>query len=440
MRVDIVHPGAGELEYEIRGIVSYAQKLEKTGLTITWENIGDPIAKGEIVPKWIQDIVAAAARDSFSYAYSPTKGLQEARDYLATTRSADTGAALSAEDIIFFNGLGDAITKTYTWLNPIARVLGPSPAYPTHSSVEGAHGRSRHLTYNLDPENNWIPNIQDIRNKVKFNPNIAALLIINPDNPTGMIYPKAVLEEFVAIAKEYDLFLIADEIYANLAYEDVEFTSLAEILDGVPAIVMRGLSKEVPWPGSRCGWLEFYNSDADQDFRSYVDSIEEAKMIEVCSTTLPQQVLPAILSDERFKPYVADRTKQYQARAKIAAQKLGSIEGVQVIEPKGAFYLVVNFADGFLSLSKQLSAANPEAADILACELKNCKDDELDKRFCLQLLAHTGICTVPLTTGFNSHKPGFRMTLLENNEDTFNTTIETIATALRNYASSNVLV
>lgn len=436
MRVDIVHPGAGELEYEIRSIVSYAQNLEKTGIPITWENIGDPIAKGEVVPDWIQEIVADAARDSFSYAYSPTKGLSEAREYLAKTRTEETGTKLSAEDIIFFNGLGDAITKTYTWLNPIARVLGPSPAYPTHSSVEGAHGRSRHLTYDLDPDNNWIPNLDDIRNKVKYNPNISALLIINPDNPTGMIYPREVLEAFVSIAKEYDLFLIADEIYANLAYEDAEFTSLAEILDGVPAIIMRGLSKEVPWPGSRCGWLEFYNTNADPAFRSYVDSIEEAKMIEVCSTTLPQQVLPAILSDERFKSYVSERTAKYQHRAKQASEMFNSIGGVQVIEPKGAFYLVVNFTEGFLNLKKSLPAANAEAQKILDGELQNCADHELDKRFCLQLLANTGICTVPLTSGFNSHKPGFRMTLLENDESKFDATLQTIVRALNEYSLS----
>src|SRR5690606_34359692 len=160
--------------------------------------------------------------------------------------------------------------------------LGPSPAYPTHSSVEGAHGRSRHLTYNLDPRNNWLPDMEDIRKKVRYNPNIAALLIINPDNLTGMEYQKAVVEEFVSISEEYDLFLIADEIYANLAYEPAEFVSLASLTKKVPAIIMRGLSKEVPWPGSRCGWLEFYNVDQDPAFKRYSESLEEAKMIEVC--------------------------------------------------------------------------------------------------------------------------------------------------------------
>src|SRR5690606_29808367 len=141
---------------------------------------------------------------------------------------------LLPENILFFNGLGDAISKVYTWLNPIARVLGPNPAYPTHSSIEGAHGRSEHLTYELNPDNGWLPDMEDIRNKVRYNPNIAALLLINPDNPTGVVYPKRVLEEFVVIAKEFDLFLIADEIYANLAYADEPFTSLASIADGVP--------------------------------------------------------------------------------------------------------------------------------------------------------------------------------------------------------------
>lgn len=418
MRVDIVHPGAGELQYEIRGIVSFAQKLEKVGVPIIWENIGDPVAKGERLPEWITDIVAETARDSMSYAYSPTKGLDESRQYLSETRSKETGLALSPENIIFFNGLGDAITKTYTWLNPIARVLGPSPAYPTHSSVEGAHGRSRHLTYNLDPENDWLPDMQDIRNKVKYNPNIAALLIINPDNPTGMVYPKSVLEEFVSIAEEYDLFLIADEIYANLAYDQAQYTSLASLVKKVPTIIMRGLSKEVPWPGSRCGWLEFYNVDQDPAFKRYAASLEEAKMIEVCSTTLPQLVLPKILSDSRYQPYVQERTKLYEDRAKIAEETLGEIEGVNVVQPKGAFYLSVTLEKSLLE-SLNIPAANEKANKLLSAELAAMDSSETDKKFCYQLLAATGICTVPLTTGFNSHIPGFRMTLLERDETKF---------------------
>lgn len=430
MRLNIVHPGAGELKYEIRGIVRFAQQLQQTGLEISWENIGDPVAKGEPIPSWIRSIVAETAHQAASYAYSPTKGLDEARHFISDLRNESAGAQLHPSEILFFNGLGDAITKLYTWLSPTARVLGPSPAYPTHSSVEGAHGRSRQPTYNLDPANGWLPDMQDIRNKVKYNPQIAALLIISPDNPTGMVYPRAVLEEFVAIAREYDLFLIADEIYANLAYDTANFTSLAQVLNGRPSIIMRGLSKEVPWPGSRCGWLEFYNSQADPTFAAYAKSIEEAKMIEVCSTTLPQAALPKILGDPRYPDHLAKRRQLYAARAATATQILRQSPYLQVVPPKGAFYLTVTFSDQFMNQPIQLPAANPAAQALLDAELQTIPSTEIDKRFCYQLLAATGICVVPLTTGFNSHIPGFRMTLLESDSARFQNILQTIVKVL----------
>ncbi len=426
MRVNIVHPGAGELHYEIRGIVEFAKKLERTGIDITWENIGDPVAKGEEVPAWIRKIVATeVSQNSASYGYSPTKGLQAAREFIAADRSKQ-GTVLLAEDILFFNGLGDAINKVYTWLNPDARVLGPNPAYPTHSAIEAAHGRSDHLTYKLDPDNGWLPDMEEIRRTVENHPEVAALLVINPDNPTGMIYPKAILEEFVSIAREYKLFLIADEVYANLAFNQSDFISLGALAADVPTIIMRGLSKEVPWPGSRCGWLEFYNLKTDPDFASYARSIEEAKMTEVCSTTLPQTVLPAILGDPRYLTHLAARRAKYEARASEAVKVLGLSPALNVVKPKGAFYLAVTFKDDYLASGTPKSAANPKAQQLLDTALKDIPKDAFDKRFCHQLLAATGICSVPLTTGFNSTTAGFRMTLLEADDNKFTATLQSI--------------
>lgn len=427
MRVQITHPGAGELRYEIRSIVAFAQKLADVGVAISWENIGDPIAKGEQVPVWIREIIAdEVMHNNHSFGYSPSKGLDEARSYIAKTRSKATGNTLSSEDIIFFNGLGDAIHEVYTWLNPYARVLGPSPAYPTHSSIEGAHARSVHMTYNLDPHNSWLPDMKDVRDKVHFDQDVVGLLIINPDNPTGMIYPRETLEEFVAIAKEYNLFLIADEIYANLAFDKDEFTSLAELAGEVPTIVMRGLSKEVPWPGSRCGWVEFYNTGNDADYSSYLASIEAAKMNEVCSTTLPQTVLPKILSDARYEPHLHHRRQKYQSRAEEATKILGTSPYLTVVEPKGAFYLSVTFTQE----PPKLEIKNDAARALLQTELGKEPDMAADKRFCLELLAATGICTVPLSSGFNSHIEGFRMTLLEEDAKTFRQTLDAIVAAL----------
>ena len=427
MRVDIVHPGAGELHYEIRGIVEFAQKLAATGIQITWENIGDPVAKGEQVPAWIRNLVVEEVKkNNDSYGYSPTKGLQAAREFLAKQRAEEGKAHLDPENILFFNGLGDAINKIYTWLNPRARVLGPNPAYPTHSAIEAAHGHSAHLTYRLDPDNGWLPDVDEACRLVTNNRDIAGLLIINPDNPTGVVYPRHILEEFVAIAKQYKLFLIADEIYCNLAYEPKDFVPLAEVADGVPTVILRGLSKEVPWPGSRCGWAEFYNVRSDPDFARYIQSIEEVKMTEVCSTTLPQSVFPAIFGDARYGQHLASRQAKYRARAAEAAQLLGSSPHLNVVEPKGAFYLCVTFSRDFMNQEFNRPAANPAAQKLLDNMLKNVPQSNFDKRFCYQLLASTGICTVPLTTGFNSSTPGFRMTLLESNNTTFTATLKTI--------------
>ena len=210
MRTDIVYQGADELSYVIREIVEFGNKLERLGQHMIWENIGDPVAKGEKIPAWIKELIGKALTDDKTFAYSPTKGLLETRQFISDLRRQDGGRVLDPEDILFFNGLGDAVSKVYTYLNKNARVIGPSPAYPTHSSAEAGHAGSRHLTYGLNPKRNWLPDLNDLRNKVAYNPSIAGILIINPDNPTGMIYPKQILKEIVAIAKEHDLFLVFD--------------------------------------------------------------------------------------------------------------------------------------------------------------------------------------------------------------------------------------
>lgn len=430
MRLNVVHPGAHELRYEIRGIVEFAKKLEKTGIKIIWENIGDPVAKGEEVPEWIRKIVAdETGKSSNSFEYSPTKGLLAAREFLAVNRTRETGAKLDPENIIFFNGLGDAVTKIYTWLNPMARVLGPNPAYPTHSSFEGAHSHKPMLTYQLDPNNKWLPDIKEIKKLVKEDPSIVGLLIINPDNPTGMVYPEKVLKQLVKIAKKHNLFLIADEVYANLSYKDSGFKSLAALAGNVPTMIMRGLSKEVPWPGSRCGWIEFYNVKKDTNFAAYVRSIEDAKMSEVCSTTLPQTVLPKILGHASYQSHLEKRRGKYEERAKKAIQVLSENKNFRVVRPKGAFYVSVTFSDDFINSKFKLKAKNWKAQRLLDAELRRIKKTDFDKRFCYHILAATGICLVPLSTGFNSYVPGFRMTLLENNDEVFDSTLKTIVEA-----------
>ena len=157
-----------------------------------------------------------------------------------------------------------------------------------------------------------IPDLDDLRMKVKYNPAISGILIINPDNPTGAVYPQEVLQEIVAIAREYDLFVVCDEIYINMVYNGKKAVPLAEVIGDVCGISMKGISKELPWPGSRCGWIEVYNQKNDPVFAKYVKSILDDKMLEVCSTTLPQTVIPKIFSDKRFPAHVEQRNKRYE--------------------------------------------------------------------------------------------------------------------------------
>ena len=261
MRQKLLREGANELSYEIRGIVLKAEEMASLGHEIYWENIGDPIQKNNKLPEWMKQIIAELLYEDETYGYSHSKGDLNTRQFLADLNNQRNGAQLRAEDITFFNGLGDAIAKIYQYLLPTARVIGPSPAYSTHSSAEAAHANHHPITYKLDPDNNWYPDMDDLYNKVKYNPNIVGILIINPDNPTGMVYPRPILEKMVAIAREFDLFLICDEIYMNIIYNGASTCSLAEVIEEVPGIGLKGISKEFPWPGARCGWAEYYNRD-----------------------------------------------------------------------------------------------------------------------------------------------------------------------------------
>ena len=350
-------------------------------------------------------------------------------------RRRDGGRVLDPEDILFFNGLGDAVSKVYTYLNKNARVIGPSPAYPTHSSAEAGHAGSPHLTYELNPKRNWLPDLNDLRNKVKYNASIAGILIINPDNPTGMVYPKAVLKEIVAIAKEHDLFLVSDEIYANIEYGSDAFVPLSLLLDGVPAVIMRGLSKEVPWPGARCGWIEVYNKNSDPVFARYIKTINDAKMLEVCSTTLPQKVLPGIFSNPHYAAYLQSRRDAYRARADTAHKALRKIKDVSVVKPSGAFYVTLVFDDNVLSPRQTLPVADGKMRALTEKKVVAMAPHEFDKRFAYYLMAAYGLCVVPLS-GFNTDLYGFRMTLLEENPQVFKKTLDILAEAIPKYLAS----
>ncbi len=432
MRTNIVHPGADELTYEIREIVAVGEELQALGVPICWENVGDPVAKGQVVPEWIKEIVSDLTKnDNSSYGYSPTRGVRATREFIADARNAEGGEQITPDDILFFNGLGDAIQTSFLYLHPRARILGPNPAYPTHSSAEAAHADAPHITYNLIPENGWQPDLLDIRNKVHYNPGISGILIINPDNPTGTVYSEETLRGIVQIAREYDLFMMSDEIYSQIVYGG-EMIPLSKVLDGVPGIAMKGLSKEVPWPGARCGWIEVYNKDKDPVFARYIKTLVDAKMLEVCSTTLPQKALPKILGDSRYPAHLASVAEGYRKKSEIFSEVFRGVDVVIANKPLGAFYAAVVFKDGVLRHDQTLPIADIRVRTRIESLVPGMPND---KRFVYYLMASTGITVVPLS-GMNSHREGFRLTLLEPDVAKFRHILETIVQSIQAYTTS----
>jgi alanine-synthesizing transaminase len=412
MRQKLLREGADELSYEIRGIVRKAEQLQKLGHPIYWENIGDPIQKNRKLPDWIKSIIADLLTDDKTYAYSHSKGLLETREFLAAKTNGLNDTQISVDDITFFNGLGDAIAKIYQYLLPTARVIGPSPTYSTHSSAEAAHANHHPITYKLDPENQWLPDLQDLRNKVTYNPNIVGILVINPDNPTGMVYPRPILEQIVAIATEFNLFLIFDEIYENIIYNNAETTPMAKIIGQVPGISLKGISKEVPWPGARCGWAKYYNRNQDAEFNKLCQTIDNAKMIEVSSTTLPQHAIPRIMSDVRYVEFLKETSKSIGERSKKLHAFFAEIPYVNFNLTNGAFYNTIIFKKGVLKPDQALQISDSNTEALLQSWLH--PEMPLDQRFVYYLLAAKQVCVVPISA-FCSDLLGFRITLLEEN-------------------------
>jgi aspartate/methionine/tyrosine aminotransferase len=433
MRFDIAKSGSG-LIYEIRQIVNVANKLQEYGVELYWENIGDPVQKGEKIPVWIKEVLIEVMSDDLSFAYSPTKGMNATREFLAERVNKRGHIQITPEDIIFFNGLGDAIARAYSSMRIDARIIMPEPTYSTHLLAEVLHASFPPNTYRLNPYSSWQPDIRELEQKVKSHRAIVGILVINPDNPTGYVYSEETLRQIVGIARKYDLFVVFDETYHNIIYNGKTTARLADIIGDVPGISMKGISKEFPWPGSRCGWMEVYNADKDERFARYIDAILNQKMSEICSTTLPQMAIPKIMTHPEYGNYLNERVRHYEKLSKIAYNILKDVPYLIVNKTNGAFYMTAVFNDAVLNGRQKLQIKQPEIKQYI--EKLVDENIEFDKRFVYYLLGSTGICVVPLTSFFTS-VPGIRMTLLDKNVEKFEFVVKTIAEKVVQYIESS---
>jgi len=197
---------------------------------------------------------------------------------------------------------------------------------------------------------------------------------------------------------------------------------------------MRGISKDFPWPGSRCGWIEVYNAESNPIFKRYIQSIVDSKMVEVCSTTLPQKAIPLIMSHPEYPVYLDERRGNYEKASNLAYDILKQVPGIKVNRTNGAFYMSVVFEADRLTHKQTLPIKNPEVRSLVE-ELVAQRGIALDKRFVYYLLGSTGICVVPISS-FCTPELGFRVTLLEKNEKEFVRVFNTLAESIGAYLNS----
>ncbi len=440
MRHSPVHPSTHLLRYEIREIVDFVQQITELdpSLKIENENIGDPIAKGWPVPQFMKDLIKEEIDKPGDavFGYTHSRGAIPVRKWVADySRRFSPNSELDYEDVLITSGLGAAISMIYQMLPKGARILQPSPAYPTHGAFESFSEGEEAITYKLDPEKAWEPDLTHMETQIQQHPEVVGILVINPNNPTGAVYSAEILEKIIALAEKYQLMILSDEIYFRMVYNGYSFPQITELAKNrVPLMVMRGLSKDLPWPGGRSGWIEFHNLHLDPDFKKYADSVKRRALLEVCSTHLPQIVMPRAYDHPEFEAWLAQNNALLEHNSGLISEKLKVLEGLKVNPTNGAFYMMPIFEANQLTAHQSLPIANEAVKSFVEMKTSN-PDLPLDKRFVYYLLASTGICVVP-ASGFFSPHYGFRVTTLTRDPQKLALIYERLAGAIRDYLRS----
>ena len=442
MRIPVAHPNVPLLKYAIREIVDVTQKLHELDPSYHFvrENIGDPIAKGWPVPLFLKEILHEEIdrKGDLVFGYCHSRGIPEVRKWIVQyAKRFSPSSTLDYEYVLLTNGLGAAISSLYHMLRRGTRVLQPAPSYPSHSSMESFAAGADPIFYNLDPNNGWAPDLDHMEAQIKQHPGIAGILVINPNNPTGAVYSKKVLSEIMRLAEKHQLMIISDEIYFRMVYHGLKHEQLTEMAVGrVPLILMRGTSKDVPWPGARSGWIEFHNVDLDRDFRDYCEAVKKRVLLEVCATSLPQTVIPKIYDHPEYENWSRVYNEGLARNIDLISEILGSTKGLHTNRPDGAFYMMPTFEEGSLNHRQTLPIKNPSVRAYIEEQVAH-EGMPLDKRFAYYLLASTGICVVP-SSGFFSAVPGFRITTLERDETTLKDTYTRLSHAVTDYLKSTL--
>lgn len=324
------------VRYEIRGrLARRAQELERSGYEIISLNIGNPRAFGLRTPETMR--LAMIENLAHSEGYCHQKGIFPAREAVVMQQQARGITGVSAEEVFIGNGVSELIDLTLrALLNEGDEVLVPSPDYPLWTAAVTLN-RGRAVHYPCRPENAFVPDPEELARLVT--PRTRALVVINPNNPTGAVYPRAVLEPLARLAERHGLVVLSDEIYDQMTYDGAEFVPLATLVHDTLCATLSGLSKVYRACGYRVGWAVF--SGRVHAAADYLDALELLSSLRLCSNVMAQwAVQTALGGHQSVRELVAPGGRLYESRAVILDAVRGSPH-LRLAAPRGAMYAFV---------------------------------------------------------------------------------------------------
>ncbi len=373
--------------YDIRGpVLEKARQMEEEGHKIIKLNIGNVAEFGleppdEIVQDMIRNIPHAAG-------YTDSKGLFAPRKAVVhrTQQQGIRGVAL--EDVYLGNGASELIAMSMSaLLNDGDEVLIPSPDFPLYTAVVGLSG-GKPVHYVCDEAADWMPDVADM--KAKITPRTRGIVVINPNNPTGALYPNSVLLEIIELARQHQLVIFADEIYDKTVYDGHQHTSMSSLADDVLFVTYNGLSKNYRSCGYRAGWMVV--SGEKRHARDYIEGLNMLSSLRLCANTPGQLAIQTALGGYQSINDLVAPTGRLCRQRDLAYELLSAIPGVSVVKPKAALYMFPKL--------------DPKVYPIAD-----------DQQFAYELLSEQKVLIVQ-GTGFNWKTPDhFRIVFLPNSDD-----------------------
>ena len=320
--------------YDIRGpVMDEANRMVRNGESVLKLNIGNPAPFGFIAP---DDLIANMSSNLTSTeGYSDSKGLFAAREAIVKYDAKKGINGVTIDDVYTGNGVSELITMSMQGLLDYGdEILVPAPDYPLWTaSVTLAGGTAVH--YICDEESEWFPDINDIKKKI--NPRTKGIVIINPNNPTGALYPEDVLKEIVKLAEENDLIIFSDEIYDRLVMDGAKHTSIASMTDKCLCLTFNGLSKSHLIAGYRVGWVSL--SGDKSNAKGYIEGLNLLSSMRLCSNVPAQSLVASALEmNEETEKLICPGGRVYEQREFIY-NAVNSIPGMSAVKPKAAFYI-----------------------------------------------------------------------------------------------------